>query len=74
MPRPDDGSEVRSDIDIDAVVRVIHALTIAVGDAYLLPYLNNYTQVVDDDMPVERILESMLEVVIRGIGGARQDV
>jgi AcrR family transcriptional regulator len=32
--------EVRDDVDLEATERIIHALTIAVGDGQLLPYLN----------------------------------
>ncbi len=32
--------EIRNDIDLEATARLIHALTITVGDSQILPYLN----------------------------------
>lgn len=64
--------EVREDIDLEAMTRVIHALTIAVGDAQLLPYLNTYFQVAGEDMPPERTLEAMLDLVLSGIGADKK--
>ena len=60
--------EIRADIDLEATARVINVLLIAVGDSYLLPYLNNYFQVVDDDMPLDQILDALLDLIVRGIG------
>lgn len=60
--------EVRRDIDLEATTRVIHALTIAVGDPQMLPYLNTYFQVVGDDVPPERTLKAMLDLIMSGIG------
>ncbi len=67
--------ELRPDVDLEALTRVIHALMIAVGDAQLLPYLNTYFQVVDAEMPPERLLEGLLDLVLHGIasGGDRQE-
>jgi AcrR family transcriptional regulator len=64
--------EVRDDIDLEATARVIHALTIAVGDAQLLPYLNTYFQVAGEDMPPERTLQAMLDLVMSGIGASKK--
>ena len=60
--------EVRSDIDLEATTRLIHALTIAVGDAQLLPYLNNYFQVTDKKVSAPRILDALLALIMQGIG------
>ena len=60
--------EVRPNIDLEATTRVVHALTIALGDSQLLPYLNTYFQVSDESVPLERALEAMLELVLAGIG------
>jgi AcrR family transcriptional regulator len=59
--------EIRSDVDLEAAARVINALLIAVGDSQLLPYLNAYFQVTDDEMPSERILEALLDIVSVGL-------
>lgn len=60
--------EIRDDVDLEATTRIVHALTIAVGDGQLLPYLNTYFQVVDEDMSPERVMEAMLDLLMRGIG------
>jgi hypothetical protein len=40
---------------------------IAIGDSQLLPYLNNYFQVESPSMPPERILEALLDLILKGI-------
>ena len=60
--------EVRADIDLEATVRIVHALTIAVGDSQLLPYLNTYLQVTDKDVSPERALDALIALILRGIG------
>jgi len=60
--------ELRSDVDLEAATRIVHALMIAAGDSQLLPYLNNYFQVVDPSLPPERLVEAVLDFVISGIG------
>jgi AcrR family transcriptional regulator len=60
--------EVRPDIDLEATSRILHALTIAVGDSQLLPYLNTYFQVYEGDSPAAEATEAMIEMVMRGIG------
>jgi AcrR family transcriptional regulator len=60
--------EIRADVDLEATARIVHALTIAVGDSQLLPYLNTYFQVNDEDVPPERTLDALLALILRGIG------
>ena len=60
--------EIRSDIDLDVASRIVHALTIAIGDSQLLPYLNNYFQVIDPSMEPERIQQTFLDLIFNGIG------
>lgn len=59
--------EIRSDLDLEAAARVIHALMIAVGDAQLFPELNNYFQVSDDSMSIERVIEALIETLLHGL-------
>ena len=59
--------ELRPDLDVEAAARVVNLLTIATGDSQLLPYLNNYFQVTDDSMPVERIVTALVDLVMNGI-------
>jgi AcrR family transcriptional regulator len=60
--------EIRDDIDLEATTRIVHALTIAVGDSQLLPYLNTYFQVNEEDVPPERALDALIEMILHGIG------
>jgi len=60
--------EIRADIDFEATARIIHALTITIGDSQIFPYLNNYFQITGDDMPIERIAETLVSLIFNGIG------
>ncbi len=60
--------EVRSDIDLEATTRAVNAALIVIGDGQLLPYLNNYFQVVDKKVSAERVTQALVSMVLRGIG------
>jgi AcrR family transcriptional regulator len=60
--------EIREDVDLEATARIVHALTVAVGDSQLLPYLNTYLQVSDEEISAKRALEALVELVLRGVG------
>lgn len=60
--------EIRSNVDIDAATRIVNATIIAIGDSQLLPYLNNYFQISDDNVPPERTMGALVEFILRGIG------
>ena len=60
--------EIRPDVDLEAATRLVHALTIAVGDPQLLPYLNAYFQVIDETVSPERLLDGLVDFVLRGVG------
>ncbi len=72
LSRAAERGEIRADADLDAMARVINALTIVLGDTQLLPGLNAYMQMTDKKMPFKRVLEAMLELVWRGIGAETQ--
>ena len=59
--------EIRSGVDIEASARVINVLIIAIGDSQLLPYLNNYFQVTDKKVRLERISEALFDLIQNGI-------
>jgi TetR/AcrR family transcriptional regulator len=59
--------EIRPGVDLEAATRLVYGLSIAVGDSQLLPYLNNYFQIIDPGLPPERILAAMLDLVLKGI-------
>ena len=64
---PDRRGELRADLDLDATARAVNALMIAVGDSQLLPYLNNYFRVSDEDMPLERVVDALVEMLLHGL-------
>jgi AcrR family transcriptional regulator len=59
--------EIRTDVDIDAVTRVMNGLMIVIGDSQLLPYLNTYFQVSDESVSLERVSDALLEFIEHGI-------
>ena len=59
--------EVRPELDIEAVGRVLHTITIAIGDGLIFPQLMNYYQLTDDDFPQERIYSALTDLVMHGI-------
>jgi AcrR family transcriptional regulator len=65
--------EIREGTDLDATARIVHALTVAVGDSVLLPYLNTYFQVIPEEESPERLLIALTDLVWRGIGPAHNE-
>lgn len=65
--------EIRDDVDLEATTRIVHALMIAVGDSQLLPYLNTYLQVNDEDVPPERTLDALIALLLHGIGAEKKE-
>jgi AcrR family transcriptional regulator len=59
--------EIRPGVDLEAATRLVYGLSIAVADSQLLPYLNNYFQIIDPGLPPERILTALLDFVLNGI-------
>ncbi|MBN1178673.1 MAG: TetR/AcrR family transcriptional regulator [Anaerolineae bacterium] len=59
--------EIRDDVDLEAAARVIYAAMVAAGDGQLLPYLNAYFQVNDEDMPPERTANALIDLILHGI-------
>ncbi len=59
--------EIRPDLDLEAASRVVNALTIAIGDSQLLPYLNRYFQVTDEAVSFEQVVETMVDLLMDGM-------
>jgi hypothetical protein len=59
--------EIRPEVDVAATARVLNGLMIVIGDSQLLPYLNNYFQITDKKVRLERISESLLDLIEQGI-------
>jgi AcrR family transcriptional regulator len=67
LTRAVERGEIREEVDLEAVTRIINALMIAVGDSQIMPYLNIYFQVTDDEVPPERLLDALIDFILRGI-------
>ena len=68
LARAEQRGELRPGIDMEAAARVVYAMLIALVDPILLPYLNAYFQITDDDMSSERVIDAAVEIVLQGIG------
>ena len=65
--------EIRSELDMDAVARLVNLLMIAFGDSQLLPYLNTYFQASGESIPAERVGAALVPFILQGIGFASAD-
>ncbi len=61
--------EIRTDIDLEAMARLVNSLVIAVYDAQLLPHLNTYYQLTDENMARERILDNLMAFIESALKG-----
>ena len=59
--------EIRADVDLEAVSRLVNGLMIVVGDSQMLPYLNTYFQITDVKVPAEKILEVLVAFIQKGL-------
>ncbi|MBE2222034.1 MAG: TetR/AcrR family transcriptional regulator [Anaerolineae bacterium] len=60
--------ELRSNLDVDVNARIINTLMIALGDAQLLPYLNVYYQVYDEETSLEQVVAAVIPLLLDGVG------
>jgi len=67
LTRAVDRSEIRKDLDFEALERIVYALMIAVCDSQIMPCLNTYFQLTDDEMSRERIINALLDFVVCGV-------
>ncbi len=60
--------ELSTRIDLEAASRLINGLMIVVGDSQMLPYLNTYFQMTDENIPADRLLDTLIEFIVHGLG------
>jgi AcrR family transcriptional regulator len=53
--------------DFEAAARLVNTLTLALGDSQLLPYLNTYLQVTDEEVGTDRITDAFVEFVLKAV-------
>jgi len=59
--------ELRPNLDVDVNARIINTLMIALGDAQLLPYLNVYYQVYDEETSPEQVVAVVIPMILEGL-------
>ncbi len=59
--------DVPPQTDLEAVSRLVNGLTIVVGDSQMLPYLNAYFQMTDEQVSPERLLDTLVEFILKGL-------
>ena len=59
--------EIRPDVDLESASRIVNGLMIVVGDSQMLPYLNTYFQITDEQIPPKHILESLPSFIIKAL-------
>jgi TetR/AcrR family transcriptional regulator len=64
--------EIRDDIDLDAMSRLVNVAMIAIGDARLFGSLNDYYQLYIDSTSYESILSSFFQLLETGLMSGRQ--
>lgn len=62
-----ESGEIRADVDSEAISRILHALSIALGDPVILPYLNKYFQITEDSIPMSRIFSTLMDLLEHGM-------
>lgn len=60
--------ELRAGLDLETALRLVQLLTTAVGDAELVPHLDDYYLLFDSDHPPARIREDAVDFIVRAIG------
>ncbi|MEA5079040.1 MAG: TetR/AcrR family transcriptional regulator [Anaerolineaceae bacterium] len=60
--------EIRADVDIEAITRLINTLLIISGDCQLFPYLNTYMNLLSPEISPDRINLAMVSMLQAGIG------
>lgn len=62
-----DRGEARPDLDLEATARVVNAMVIAAGDSRLLPHLNRYYRLDDEQVTFERSASALVSLVLTGV-------
>lgn len=63
-----DRGELRPDLDMETALRLVHVVAIAVGDAQLFPYLDDYYLLFDAERTPERLWPAIVDLLVRAIG------
>lgn len=64
--------EIRPDVDPESITRLVNVILIAIGDAQLAPYLNQYYLLYDADHSLDTILDTFLDLLDKGIAAEKK--
>lgn len=59
--------EIPPQTDLEATARLVNGLMIVAGDSQMLPYLNTYFQMTDEQVSPERMLEALVDFILKGL-------
>jgi len=59
--------EIRPEVDLESASRLVNGLMIVVGDSQMLPYLNTYFQITDEQVSQEHILETLVPFILKAL-------
>ncbi len=59
--------EIPAGTDLESASRLVNGLMIVAGDSQLFPYLNIYFQMTDESLPPERMLDALVEFILKGL-------
>lgn len=63
-----DRGEIPKTVNVDSAARLVHGLFVVVGDAVLLPSLNDYFQIYDETTDIAAQLEAATGFALRALG------
>jgi AcrR family transcriptional regulator len=65
--------ELRAGVDVETALRLVHVVTVAVGDAQLIGYLDDYYLLFDAENTPESVVPQMVDLLVRAIGADGTD-
>jgi AcrR family transcriptional regulator len=60
-------NEIRENLNPDLLARLLHAISIVLGDPVLLPYLNDYFQIIDENQAANAPINMIMDILAQGI-------
>jgi len=66
--------ELRPELDLDEAARLVHAFTVVLGDARLLPHLDHYLQLAQTEQRGPSALMATIDLILNGLAAAPRAV
>ncbi len=67
LKKAQERGEISQQVDLEASSRLINGLMIVVGDSQMLPYLNIYFQMTDELVTPEKLLDTLVDFILKGL-------